>query len=66
MLDSVFSNLCVDYVFGNDTVVLRSPVRPGMTGLQSVKISLVRPEMTYCSQAGDDTSDMSVNYDLSL
>ena len=32
MLKSVFSDLCVDYGPGNDTVVLRSPVKPGMTG----------------------------------
>ena len=33
MLDSVFTDLCVDYGPGNDTVVLRSPVKPGMTVL---------------------------------
>ena len=31
MLNSVFSDLCVDYATENDTVVLRSPVKPGMT-----------------------------------
>ena len=31
MLNSVFSDLCVDYGPGNDTVVLGSPVKPGMT-----------------------------------
>ena len=31
MLNSVFSDLCVDYVTGNDTVALRFPVKPGMT-----------------------------------
>ena len=30
MLKSVFSDLCVDYATENDTVVLRSPVKPGM------------------------------------
>ena len=30
MLNSVFSDLCVDYGPGNDTVVLRSPVKSGM------------------------------------
>ena len=33
MLNSVFSDLCVDYRLGNDTGVLRSPVKPGMTVL---------------------------------
>ena len=33
MLNSVFSDLCVDYGPGNDTVVLGSPVKPGMTVL---------------------------------
>ena len=31
MLKSVFSDLCVDYATENDTVVLRFPVKPGMT-----------------------------------
>ena len=30
MFNSVFSHLCVDYVTGNNTMVLRSPVKPGM------------------------------------
>ena len=46
MLNSVFSNLRVDYVTGNDTMVLRSPVETWMTMLQSVKIFSVKPGMT--------------------
>ena len=36
MLNSVFSDLCVDYGPGNDTVVLRSPVKTGMTMFEYV------------------------------
>jgi hypothetical protein len=51
--NSVFSELCVDYGPGNDTVVLRFPIKPGMTMLQSVKISPIKSgmmmfEYVYC------------------
>ena len=36
MLNSVFSYQCVDYDLGNDTLVLKSPVRPGMKMFEDV------------------------------
>ena len=58
MLNSVFSDLCVDYGPGNDTVVLRSPVKPGMTMFEYVCCKSVNRYITtiFCSDASFSVS----------